>query len=150
MSIQKLESDVFDLISDLEADKIIFKKDTLPLDDFSTEGGELIIFTSDKKDYCVFDFWLYGEMGKLHYTYWTDTSNTIVFARRISYNYDRPYYKEGFQIDTMKHYLSFGHTKNRLFGKNRQEIFEKKETQAVQEDLRSFFNELTSGIELPN
>ena len=119
------------------------------MDDFSTEGGELVIFSSDEKEYRVFDFWLYGETGKLNYTYWTNKANEFLFTRRVTYNYDRPYYEEGFQIDTLIHYLSFGRNANTLYGKNGHKILSKQETEAAIADIASFFDELTATIEVP-
>ena len=138
-----------DYINDFESNKSKFKKKSYPLDDFSTEGGELTIFHFGEKEYQVFDFWLYGETGKLNYTYWIDKQFQFNFAKRTKYVYDRPYYEQGFKIDTITHYISYEEPLNILFDKNRIEIKSIEEMESIKIDLESFFNDLTSEIEIP-
>jgi len=39
-------------------------------------------------DYLVLDFWLYGETGKLNYTYLTDKDFKFKFVKQVKYEYD--------------------------------------------------------------
>jgi len=139
----------FDFILDFESNKSKFIKDLIPMDDFSTEGGELTVYHSVDKPYRVFDFWLYGETAKLNYTYWTDKNGNFNFARQTKFEHDKPYYEEGFKTDTLVRYLSYEKPVNKLFDKNRKEISGAEEMEVTKTELKSFFDDLTREIEIP-
>lgn len=139
----------FNFILDFASNKSNFKKDVYPMDDFSTEGGELAVFRSVDRPYRVFDFWLYGETGELNYTYWIDKTQQFLFARKTDIVYDKPYYEEGFKTDTLIRYLSFEKSVNKLFDKNGKEITSAEEMQITTTELESFFDDLTREIEIP-
>ena len=70
----------FEFLQDFEKNKAEFgTPDTFELNDHSADGGELKVFNDKDFDYIVFDFWLYGETGKLNYTYWTDKNGNMEF-----------------------------------------------------------------------
>jgi len=70
-SCNRTIDDKFPIISKFNASKDQYKRDTISLEGFSLEGGELIVYHK-KSDTLVLDFFLYGETGKLNYTYFTD------------------------------------------------------------------------------
>lgn len=139
----------FALLNDFEDNKSTFTRDSLPMDDFSTEGGDLVIYNAATKKYRVFDFWLYGESGRLHYTYWTDPMNKFLFVKRETINFDKPYYENGVNTDTLVHYFSYDSGLNTLYGKSKQEIKNPEKREAIKGDIASFFYELTATVELP-
>lgn len=94
------------LINDFEKDQSSFNADTFELWNYSTDGGQLITYYSPGKEYRVFDIWLFGETGKLHATYWTDNDLKIKIIKRTSFDYDRPYYEEGYKVIETTEYLS--------------------------------------------
>ncbi|TXE19161.1 hypothetical protein ES692_04725 [Psychroserpens burtonensis] len=69
----------FELIEDFEKHKAEFSTETFELNNHSANGGELTLFHDKKFNYIVYDFWLYGETGKLNYTYWTEKKGKINF-----------------------------------------------------------------------
>ena len=120
-----IEPDI-DLISDFEVNRHIFRTDTFELYNQSTDGGELIAFHSNDKDYIVVDVWLYGETGKLHATFWTDKDLNIKIARRIMYEYDRPYYEGDFKTTETTDHVSFVGNDLSLSESQKKELNEKR------------------------
>jgi len=138
----------FDLIENFETNKTKFNTDTFELNEHSTDGGELIVFHSCKMNYLVLDFWLYGETGKLNYTYWTDKEFKFKFIKQVKYEYDKPYYEDNFKIDTNTNYLSYSNPEIKLFDKDKNEITDKRMIETKEKELKSFFNDVTRGIEI--
>ena len=138
----------FDLIQNFETNKTNFRTDTFELSEHSTDGGELTVFHSSKMEYLVLDFWLYGETGKLNYTYWTDKDFKIKFVKQIRFEYDKPYYEEGFKIDTITNYLSYLNTATKLYDKNKKEIYNDILIETKKKELESFFKDVTKGVEI--
>ena len=107
----------FELVQDFEKNKAEFRTDTFELNDHSADGGELTVFHDKNFDYIVYDFWLFGETGKLNYTYWTDKNGKMnfKFVKQLKYEYDKPYYEEGYKTDSIIRYLSYSDSKIKLF-----------------------------------
>lgn len=150
MNIEKPVSELtdFKLIQNFEENKGKFKTDTIELNDHSTDGGELKIFRNNKSDYIVLDFWLYGETGRLNYTYWTDKNFDFKIVKKLNYEYDKPYYMDGFKTDSTIYYLSYSDSKNKLFNINKSEITNEKLIDSTKMELESFFNDVTKGIDI--
>jgi hypothetical protein len=138
----------FDLIENFETNKTKFNTDTFNLNEHSTDGGELTVFHSSKMNYLVLDFWLYGETGKLNYTYWTDKELKFKFIKQVKYKYDKPYYEVNFKIDTNTNYMSYLNPEIKLFDKDKNEITDKRMIDTKEKELKSFFNDVTRGIEI--
>lgn len=138
----------FDLIKKFETDKVKFNKDIFELNEHSTDGGELIVYHSNELNYIVLDFWLFGETGKLNYTYWTNNELKFKFIKQVKYEYDKPYYEENFKIDTIRNYLSYPDSGLKLYDKNKIEINDKILIETKRKELESFFNDVTKGIEI--
>lgn len=138
----------FELIENFESNKAKFNSDTLELLDHSTDGGELIVYHDNEFDYVVLDFWLYGETGKLNYTYWTDNDFRFEFVRKINFEYDKPYYEKGFKVDTVTQYLTYSQSKYRLFDSDKNEITDTKLVESTKIELEEFYKDVTEDIEI--
>jgi len=141
----------FELLQDFKKNKAEFgTPDSFELNDHSSDGGELKVFHDKDFDYIVFDFWLYGETGKLNYTYWTDKNGNLEFkfVKKLNFVYDKPYYEENFKIDSTINYLSYSGKKIRMFDLNRNEIQKAELIDSTKNELESFFKDVTKGIEI--
>ncbi len=140
----------FELLQDFEKNKAEFGTDTFDLFGRSSEGGELTIFHNKKFDYVVYDFWIYGELGKLNYTYWTEKNGKLnfKFVKQLEYSYDKPFYQEGFETDSTISYLSYSNSKIKLFDINKMEITESELIEKSKSELESFFRDVTKEIEI--
>jgi hypothetical protein len=138
----------FDFIENFENNTKEFSKDTFELNGYSKDGGELIVFHSHKINYLVLDFFLYGETGKLNYTYWTDKEFKFKFIKQTKFEYDKPYYEEGYKIDSIINFLSYQNNEIKMFDKNRNEISSKIFIETNEKELKTFFNDVTKGIQI--
>ena len=138
----------FDLLKDFESNKTKFNSDTFEILDHSTDGGELIVFHDNLFDYLVIDFWLYGETGKLNYTYWTDNDFQIKIVKKVNYEYDKPYYEEGFKVDSATMYLSYSEPINRLFDSEKKEIINQELVDSTKKELDEFYMDVTQEIKI--
>ena len=148
-TISKLKG--FELLQDFMKNKAEFgTPETFELYDHSADGGELKVFHDKDFDYIVFDFWLYGETGKLNYTYWTDKNVNLEFkfVKQLKYEYDKPYYEEDYKTDSIIRYLSYSNSKTKLFDINKTEITEYEQIEKSKLELESFFRDVTKGIEI--
>lgn len=139
----------FELIQDFEKNKTEFRTDTFELNNHSADGGELKVFhNNNKTDYIVLDFWLYGETGRLNYIYWTDKKLNFKIVKKLNYEYDKPYYVDGFKTDSTIHFLSYSNSKTNLFDINKTEVTESEQIEKTKSELESFFRDVTKGIEI--
>ena len=141
----------FELLQDFEKNTAEFgTPDTFELNDHSADGGELKVFHNKDFDYIVYDFWLYGETGKLNYTYWTEKNGNMEFkfVKQLKYEYDKPYYEEDYKTDSIIRYLSYSDSKTKLFDINKTEITESEQIEKSKSELESFFRDVTKGIEI--
>jgi hypothetical protein len=141
----------FELLQYFEKNKEEFgTPDTFELNDHSADGGELSVFHDKDFDYIVFDFWLYGETGKLNYTYWTEKNGNMKFkfVKQLNYEYDKPYYEKDYKTDSIISYLSYSDSKIKLFDMNKTEITESELIEKNKSELESFFRDVTKGIEI--
>ncbi|MCP4053101.1 MAG: hypothetical protein GY739_08540 [Mesoflavibacter sp.] len=153
VAVEKTVSELkdFELLQNFEKNKAEFgTPDIFELNDHSADGGELKVFHDKDFDYIVFDFWLYGETGKLNYTYWTDKNGNLEFkfVKKLNYEYDKPYYEENFKIDSTINYLSYAGMKIKMFDFNRTEIQKAELIDSTKNELESFFKDVTKGIEI--
>ncbi len=138
----------FEMINDFESNKAEFNTDTFKLYNHSTDAGELIVFHESESDYVVLDFWLYGETGKLNYTYWTDNDFKFKFIRKISYEYNKPYYEGNYKTDSVIQYLSYSNSEFRLFDSNKNEINDPELVKSTKSELDGFYNDMIKEIEI--
>ena len=152
VEVEKTVSELkgFELLQDFEKNKAEFRTDTFELNDHSADGGELTVFHDKDFDYIVLNFWLYGETGKLNYTYWTEKKGNMEFkfVKQLKYDYDKPYYEEGYKTDSIIRYLSYSDSKTKLFDINKTEITESELIEKSKTELESFFRDVTKGIEI--
>ena len=137
----------FNLISDFETNKAQFNSDTFDLMNLSTEGGELIVFHTNKKEYLVIDIWLYGEMGKLNTTYWTDKNIEFKFIKKTKYNYDRPMYEPDYKIIETTYYYSYPDSNFIIYNLDRKEIQDSSYL-VKRKEIEEFFTTVTKDIEI--
>ncbi|MDZ7741068.1 MAG: hypothetical protein U5Q03_04780 [Bacteroidota bacterium] len=126
----------------------MFNSDTLEILDHSTDGGQLIVYHDNEFDYVVMDFWLYGETGKLNYTYWTNNDFKFKFVKKVNYEYDKPYYEEGFKIDSVTKYLTYSQSNYRLFDSDKKEITDKELVDSTKKELEEFYTDIAQEIEI--
>ena len=141
----------FELLQDFEKNKAEFgTPDTFELNEDLIEGGELKVYHDKDFDYVVMDFWLYGETGKLNYTYWTEKDGKMKFkfVKQVKYKYDKPFNQKNIKIDTTIYYLSYSELKKKLFDINQTEIRKEKLIDSINTEVESFFKEVTKGIEI--
>lgn len=153
VAVEKIVSKLndFELLQDFEKNKTEFgTPDIFELNDHSADGGELKIYHDKNFDYIVFEFWLFGETGKLNYTYWMDKNGNLEFkfVKKLNYKYDKPYYEENFKIDSTINYLSYAGMKIRMFDFNRTKIQRTELIDSTKNELESFFKDVTKGIEI--
>lgn len=141
----------FELLQDFEKSKAEFgTPNAFEINDFSTDGGELKVFSDKDFNYIVFDFWLYGETGKLNYTYWMNKNESMEFKfiKQLKYEYDKPYYAEGFKTDSIIRYMSYSGSKTKLYDANKTEITEPKQIEKSRLEMESFFIDVSKGIKI--
>ena len=146
--IKQKELNYFELISDFEKNTSTFDSDTFNLMNHSTEGGELIMFHTNEKDYLVLDFWLYGETGKLNTTYWTDHDIKLKIVKRTEYDYVRPApdYKITQTTQTTQYY-SYSDSTFKVFDQEKT-LIQDSSNLKQKEEIEEFFTELTKDIKL--
>ena len=139
----------FELIQDFEKNKAEFNTEVFNLIGHSSDGGELKVFHDKKFNYVVYDFWLFGETGKLNYTYWTEKKGKLnfKFIKQLEYDYNKPFYVDGYKTDSLIHYLSYSDSKIKLFDMNKSEIKEPAQIKKAKTELESFYKDLIKGIE---
>jgi hypothetical protein len=137
----------FALIEDFEKNRKVFRADTFDLAGQSTEGGELIAFHSNERDYLVFDIWLFGEMGKIHAIYWTDRNLNFRIIKRVDFKYDKPFYEEGYKVTETTEYLSYSDTSVRLYNRAKTEL-ENGRANGQKMKWENFFNEITKDLKI--
>jgi hypothetical protein len=138
----------FDLVENFKSNKSKFNSDTFDILDHSTDGGELIVYHDNEFNYIVLDFWLFGETGKLNYTYWTDNDFKFKVVKKVDYEYDKPYYEEGFKIDSVTNYLSYSQPNYRLFDSSKKEITDREMVDSTKRELEKFYKDVTQEIEI--
>ena len=106
LSCEKNIVNKFPIIKEFNSTKSQYLKDTIELENISTEGGELIAYHNNSNN-LIFDCFVYGETGKLNYTYFTDKKMKIKFVIKKDYNYDRPITDENIKIDSTIYYINF-------------------------------------------
>jgi hypothetical protein len=140
----------FELVQNFEENKVEFRTDIFELNDHSADGGELTVFHYKNCDYVVYDFWLFGETGKLNYTYWTEKNGKMnfKFIKQLKYEYDKPYYEKDYKTDSIIRYLSYSDSKMKLFDINKTKITETEQVEKSKSELESFFKDVIKGIKL--
>ncbi len=141
-----LKYKAFEWVEDFEKNKSKFHKDTLELQGFSSEGGEVILYKNPQKIYLVWDFKIYNETGQWNYIYWTDKNNRFIFVKQAEYRYNKAIYEADYQIDSIINYLEFLPERIKLYDANKKEITDPKLIEQKKEEIEYFFNELTKGL----
>jgi hypothetical protein len=137
----------FELIRDFENDKGLFQTDTFDLAGQSTEGGELVAFHHKDKAYVVMDIWIFGEMGKMNATYWTDKKSNFLIVKKTDFAYDKPFYKKDLKITERTMFLSYTSSKVRSYDSERKELIDSQTTE-MKKEYEAFFADVTKGLKI--
>jgi hypothetical protein len=143
-AVQRTNDNNFDLVTDFQNKQATFQTDTVDITDKSTDGGKLITFKHKHKDYQVVDIWLFGELGKMHATYWLDKSGKTILVKRSDFEYDKPYYEVGFKSKETIRYLSYKSDKVIGYNNERQEL-NAATSIMLKNEYEAFFKEMTNG-----
>jgi len=144
---QKVVDKNFALIEDFEKNQKTFRADTFDLVGQSTDGGQLIAYHKKDRDYLVIDIWLFGEIGKIHATYWTDKDINFKMVKRTDFNYDKPYYEKGYKVTETTEYLSYQDNSVRRYSGDKKEL---KDSLADEKKIESenFFKVVTKDLKI--
>jgi hypothetical protein len=137
----------FDLIEDFQKDKAVFRTDKFNLAGQSTEGGELVAFHHKDKAYVVVDIWIFGEMGKINATYWTDKNLNFLIVNRTDFTYDKPFYEKDFKVKETNTFLSYNSDKVRSYDNERKELSDSQTTE-MKKEYEEFFEDVTKGLKI--
>lgn len=155
ISSNKMESslsgeNVFEELDYFESHRDKFRRDTFLLADKSTEGGELVVFHPIETDFLVFDFWLYGEMGKQNLTYITNKDYAFKMVKRVVFKYDKPMYEPGYKERFTEEYILFeGEMATGYFDAfKQQKSISKEELLEKGKSSKKEFFELTNGLKI--
>lgn len=145
-SCNRTIDDKFPIISKFNTSKDQYKRDTISLEGFSLEGGELIVYHK-KSDTLVFDFFLYGETGKLNYTYFTDKNFEYKFVIKRDYRYNGLITNEKTKIDSTIYFIE---TKlnPRLYDQNIIEVKDSQKVDSIISEIDYFFKDAAKYIKV--
>ncbi len=97
----------FSTFDKFSANRNDFVKDSIELEDVSTEGSIIYFYHSSKYDFIVLDYWSYGEMGKLNILFISDKSFNILIAQDKQFNYNKPMYAKNFKTQETCEFYTF-------------------------------------------
>jgi len=130
----------FEFEKDFETNKTLFSKDTFTINGHSTEGGEIFVFQSKKRDYKVYDVWLYNEMSKRNTIYFVDKSNNVKLVKQTTYIYDKPIYLEGATAKKLVQYFTYHEDNFKYFSNLKLEITDVNLKIKKRKELEQLFN----------
>jgi hypothetical protein len=84
----------------------------------------------------------------LNNTYWTDNEFRLKFVRNTEFKYDKPFYEEGYKIDSVISFLFFQSQEIKMFDNNRNEINSKSLVESKAKEMELFFSDMTKGIQI--
>ncbi|MFK5983649.1 MAG: hypothetical protein QM499_12105 [Flavobacteriaceae bacterium] len=137
---QKEEFQDFEFEKDFEINKTLFSKDTFTINGHSTEGGEILVFQSKKRDYKVYDVWLYNEMSKRNTIYYVDKSSKVKLVKQATYIYDKPIYLEGATAKELVHYFTYHKDNFKYFSNLKLEVTDGNLKIKKRKELEQLFN----------
>lgn len=137
----------FDLIEDFQNDKAAFRRDEFDLAGQSTERGQLVAFHHKGKAYLVVDIWIFGEMGKINATYWTDKNLSFLIVKRTYFAYDRPFYEKDLKVTEAATYLSYHSDKVKSYDNERRELSDSQTTE-IKQEFEEFFKDVTKDLKI--
>jgi hypothetical protein len=148
VTLDKVTSDKnFNFIDDFEKNKATFASEKFDLWGHSSEGGQLIAFHNKEKTYLVVDIWIFGELGKINATYWTDKDLNFIIVKRIDFEYDKPFYEKDFKATETTKYLSYNSNKVKSYNGERKELSDLL-TIEMKKECEEFFKDVTKGLKI--
>lgn len=139
-SCQEKTEDKFPIIKEFDANKKLYKIDTIQLENISTEGGELILYFDKENEKSVLDFYVYGETGKLNYTYFTEKDFKYQFVIKKDYKYDKPITEKNLKVDSTINYINFEPIE-KLYDQNGDEITNVEKLNSTISEIDTFFKQ---------
>lgn len=139
-SCQEKTEDKFPIIKEFNTNKKLYKIDTIQLENISTEGGELILYFDKENQKNVMDFYVYGESGKLNYTYFTEKDFKYQFVIKKDYKYDKPITEKSLKIDSTIKYINFEPIE-KLYNQNGDEITNVETLNSTISEIDTFFKQ---------
>jgi hypothetical protein len=137
----------FNLIEDFEKNKAAFRREEFDLTGHSIEGGHVTADHSNDKDYVVVDIWIFGEMGKVNTTYWTDKNLHYLIVKRTDFEYDKPFYEKDFKVTEAIKYLSYNSDKVKGYDNDRKQLSDPL-TIEMKNAYEDFFEDLTKDLKI--
>lgn len=138
-SCRKNAENKFPLLAEFKKSRSAYIVDTIALENVSVEGGELISYHNNA-DQLVLDFFIYGETGKLNYTFFTNKNLDFKFAVKKNYQYDRPIDEQDMKIDSTIIYIENG-SNPKLFDKFGVQIQDEKKRDSLIAEMNCFLKE---------
>jgi hypothetical protein len=139
----------FQSLDFFEKNKSRFQADTFAITGKSKAGGELIIYHSPQMPLVIFDFWMYGEMGKMHAVFFTDQQQHIKLVKRTQYEYDKPFTEPEYTITEQTDYIVFKNEQATIYNATRKKKdIDPYQTSQTGNSIKELFKELTEGINL--
>ncbi|WKW46022.1 hypothetical protein P3875_09560 [Myroides sp. JBRI-B21084] len=145
-SCNRTNDDKFPIISKFKESKDQYSRDTINLEELSSEGGELIVYYK-KSDTLVLDFFLYGETGKLNYTYFTNSKFEYKFVIKRDYTYHGLITDIDIKIDSTIYYIE-NETIPKIYNKNAVEIKDLKKVDSIKSVADDFFKNTAKYIKV--
>jgi len=137
----------FNFIDEFEKNKATFNPDTFDLSEHSTEGGQLIVFHKKDQAYLVFDIRVFGESGRIHATYWTDTDINFIIVKRTDFSYDKPLYEKDFKVTETTQYLSYHADGTTIYDSERKVLSDPLANEKKMQ-YEEFFHKVTKGLKI--
>jgi hypothetical protein len=137
-SCHQNSNEKFSVVKEFQETRNHYKIDTITLENISSEGGEVVVYFNKNTSNSVMDFYVYGEMGKLNYTFFTDKDLKYQFVIKKDYRYGAPITDKNMKMDSTIYYLDYK-PEVKLFDSNAKEINESQKKNAVKLELDSFF-----------
>lgn len=145
-SCNQVIDDKFPIIAEFNKTKNQYNRDTIDLEGFSLEGSELVVYHKNT-DTLILDFFVYGETGKLNYTYFTNKNLDYKFVIKRNYTYGRPITEESIKIDSTVYFLE-NDSVSKLYDKNAKEIKDSIVKDTIILEIEHFYQDTSKYIRI--
>lgn len=145
-SCNRTIDDRFPIVSKFNVSKDQYNRDTINLEGLSLEGGELIVYDKNS-DTLVLDFFLYGETGKLNYTYFTNRNFEYKFVIKRDYVYNGLITDADIKIDSTIYFLD-NEIIPKLYNENTVEVNDPKKVDSIIHEINHFFKDSAKYIKI--
>lgn len=137
ISCNQTIDDKFSIVSKFNESKNQYCRDSINLEGLSLEGSELIVYRKNS-DSLILDIFLYGETGKLNYTYFTNNKFEYKFAVKRDYRYNGLITDENIEIDSTIYFLE----NQKLYNEKKVEIKDLEEVKLITTEIDVFYKDI--------